>query len=233
MTNDVHSLIAPYALDALDADERARFEAHLEQCDPCRAELAGFLATASRLGDVPSAAPPPEFRKNLMAAIARTPQERPIVTALAGRSRIRRALPRFAVAAAAVVAIGGFGTAALEHNRNNELQAQQETMTRVFTAADAERSTAQLKSGGSLQMITSPSVGGAVLIASDLPAIEGKTYQLWTLTDGKARSEGLIAPASSMKLMADTGNADTVAITIEPAGGSKSPTTAPIAAMPV
>lgn len=237
MTTDIHSLIAPYALDALDADERARFEAHLEQCDECRAELAGFLATAARLGDVPSQAPPAEFRRDLMAAVARIPQERPVVTVLAGRTKLRRALPRLAVAAATVVAIGGFGAFAREHERNSDLQAelraQQESMSRVFTASDANKSTAELKTGGTVQMIASPSLGGAVLIAVDLPEIEGKTYQLWTLTDGKARSEGLIGPKSTMKLVNDTGPADTVAITIEPAGGSKAPTTTPIAAMPV
>ena len=29
MTTDLHSLLAPYVLDALDPDERNRFEAHL------------------------------------------------------------------------------------------------------------------------------------------------------------------------------------------------------------
>ena len=232
--NDIHSLIAPYALDALDADERARFEAHLEQCEECRAELTGFLATATRLGDVPAQMPPPEFRQRLMKKVAHTAQERPIVTALAGhRGKVRNALPRLAVAAATVVALGGFGAFAVEHQRNSELEAQQATMTEVFTAADAKRSTAPLKAGGMFQMIQSKSTGGAVLIASDLPALKGKTYQLWTIRDGDTHSEGLIGPKSSMQLVQDTGDADTVAVTIEPAGGSESPSTPPIAAMPV
>lgn len=233
MTIDIHSLIGPYALDALDADDRVRFEAHLEQCDECRPELASFLATATRLGDVASQKPPAELKQRLMAAVAHTPQERPIVTALASRSGLRQILPRFAVAAATVIALGGFGAFAVEHQRNGDLQAQQNTMTQVFTAADAERTVANLKDGGTLQMIKSQSVGGAVLIASDLPTLAGKTYQLWTITDGTAHSEGLIGPKSSMKLMNDTSGADTVAITIEPAGGSESPTTPAIAAMPI
>lgn len=233
MTTDVHSLIAPYALDALDADERARFEVHLDQCDDCRSELGGFLATAARLGDVPSQQPPAEFKARLMEVVSNTPQERPIVTALAGRSKLRRALPRSIAAAATVIALAGIGGFAVEHERNSDLRADQAAMTRILAASDAERSVANLKTGGSLQMLKSARAGGAVLIASDLPKVSGKTYQLWTIADGKAKSQGLIAPASSMKLVKDTSGADTVAITIEPEGGSKAPTTTPIAAMPV
>ena len=40
MTNqDLHDLAAPYALDALDDDDRRAFEAHLRECEQCRTEL--------------------------------------------------------------------------------------------------------------------------------------------------------------------------------------------------
>ena len=232
-TNDVHSLIAPFALDALDADDRARFEAHLEQCEECRAELAGFLATATRLGDVPALTPPPEFKQRLMAAVTHTPQERPIVTALASRSRLRRTLPRLAVAAATVVALGSSGALAAEHQRNTNLEAQQAAMTRVLTASDSERSLTELKAGGSFRIVKSRSAGGAVIIASELPGIPGKTYQLWIVMGNKAKSQGVFDAASSVKLLNDTSGADSVAVTIEPEGGSDSPTTPAIASMPV
>src|SRR5262245_45222460 len=49
-TNDIHDLVAPYALDALDAEERVEFERHLEGCRRCQAELLelqeGALALA-------------------------------------------------------------------------------------------------------------------------------------------------------------------------------------------
>lgn len=231
--NDIHSLIAPYALDALDDNERTSFKAHLEQCGECRAELAGFLATATRLGDVPSQMPSAEFKNRLMTAVAHTPQERPIVTALASHSRLRRTLPRLAVAAATVVALGGFGAFAVEHQRNNDLSAANDAITQVLTASDSKTNTATVKAGGSFRMVRSPSSGGTVLMATDLPALTGKTYQLWTIKGGQAESQGLIGPKSSMKLLTDTGDIDALAVTIEPAGGSKSPTTKPIAAMPV
>lgn len=231
--NDVHSLIGPYALNALDADERAFFEGHLGQCEECRAELAGFLATATRLGDVPALPPPPDFKQRLMTAVTNTPQERPIVTALASRSRLRRTLPRLAVAAATVVALGGIGASVTEHQRNTNLEAQQNTITRVFTASDSETSLTKLKAGGSFRMVQSRSAGSAVIIASDLPAVPGKSYQLWIVKGSDAQSQGVFDAKSSMKLMKDISGADTVAVTLEPEGGSESPTTPAIASMPV
>src|SRR5437762_8553694 len=38
--NALHELTAPYALDALDADERRAYEAHPARCDRCRDDLA-------------------------------------------------------------------------------------------------------------------------------------------------------------------------------------------------
>ena len=50
MTNDdLHELAAPYALDAVDADERVAFETHLRECERCRAELASLRETVGAL----------------------------------------------------------------------------------------------------------------------------------------------------------------------------------------
>ena len=231
--NDVHSLIAPYALDALDDDDRVHFEAHLDQCQECHDQLAGFLATATRLGYVPALTPSPEFKQRLMAAVANTPQERPIVTTLASRRRPRRIFPRLAVAAATIVALGGIGALAAEYQRNTNLEAQQDTITRVFAASDSETSSANLKSGGSFRMVMSRSAGSAVIIASDLPDVPGKSYQLWIVKGSDAQSQGVFDAKSSMKLMEDTSGGDSISVTIEPEGGSKSPTTPAIATMPI
>jgi anti-sigma-K factor RskA len=47
---DLHELLAAYALDALDADERRAFEEHLAGCEPCRADLAQLTGTVGALG---------------------------------------------------------------------------------------------------------------------------------------------------------------------------------------
>ena len=40
MSSDPHDLLAAYALDALDDDERERFERHLADCEDCSEQLA-------------------------------------------------------------------------------------------------------------------------------------------------------------------------------------------------
>jgi anti-sigma factor RsiW len=54
---EIEELLGAYALDAVDADERAMVEAHLVTCPRCRAELAGHLEVASWMAGGGSAAP--------------------------------------------------------------------------------------------------------------------------------------------------------------------------------
>jgi anti-sigma factor RsiW len=58
-TDDRHTLAGAYSLDALDDVERREFEEHLRTCDACRAEVAGFAATAAYLGIAAAVSPPP------------------------------------------------------------------------------------------------------------------------------------------------------------------------------
>ena len=86
---DVHRAAGAYALDALPADERAAFEAHLDRCADCRAEVRELQATAARLGSTQAVAPPPQLRERVLAEVARTRQDAPVVD-LATRRRTRR-----------------------------------------------------------------------------------------------------------------------------------------------
>ena len=52
-------LAGAYALDALDAAERGRFERHLASCRTCPGEVRGYAATAAVLGLAAAATPPP------------------------------------------------------------------------------------------------------------------------------------------------------------------------------
>ncbi|HEY1175361.1 MAG TPA: zf-HC2 domain-containing protein, partial [Phytomonospora sp.] len=51
MSDDVHTLVGAYALDALDDLDRARVERHLGRCPSCAGEAAELTATAARLAD--------------------------------------------------------------------------------------------------------------------------------------------------------------------------------------
>jgi anti-sigma-K factor RskA len=232
MTTDLHSLMAPYALDALDHDERARFEAHLDQCVDCQVEMAGFMATAVRLGDAVSHTPPPALRDRLLAEITTTPQERPIVTALAERRGLRRALPRLAVAAAFVIGAVGIGGYAIEHENAEDANARTVAISTVLGADDVTSESKAYKSG-SIKVYSSPSTDAAVIIANDLPDPgQGKVYQVWTVDDAGPTSQGTFTTDGEM-VMKGVAGSDHVALTVEPKGGSKQPSSAPVAMIEV
>lgn len=65
-----HALAGPYALDALDAGERARFERHLRRCATCPAEVRGFADVAASLGLAAAATPPPALKGRVLADVA-------------------------------------------------------------------------------------------------------------------------------------------------------------------
>lgn len=68
--DDVDDLLAAWALDAIDADERAAVDAVLA-ADPERARVARALQhTVAALGDVVAESPPPETRMNVLRAAA-------------------------------------------------------------------------------------------------------------------------------------------------------------------
>ncbi|NAZ82495.1 hypothetical protein GTR02_11755 [Kineococcus sp. R8] len=133
---DVDSLAGAWALDALDDDERALYERHLQSSPAARDGAEQLRETASRLGVTTPAQPPPHLRASILAAIADTPQERsaPAASVVAGarpassgrsvdapaapgapvdlaeQRRRRRGRPGYALlaaAACAVVAVGG------------------------------------------------------------------------------------------------------------------------------
>ena len=66
MSEDLHMLVGLYVVDALDDDERARFEAHLAECDACANEVVEFRATAGRLSTLMAENPPPALRSAIM-----------------------------------------------------------------------------------------------------------------------------------------------------------------------
>jgi len=69
------ALAAPYALDALDGEERAAFEAHVVGCVLCQAEVASFRDVAARLAAAaPDASPAPSLRRRVLA-VARRPRQ--------------------------------------------------------------------------------------------------------------------------------------------------------------
>ena len=105
---------------------------------------------------------------------------------------------------------------------------------RVIAAADAQRF-AKTLDGARATIVRSASLGKAVIIADNMPAAPaGHVYEVWLQhKDGRMVRAGLMPQGSqkqvSMVLDGDAAQAVGAGITVEPEGGSDSPTTAPIA----
>lgn len=77
---DAHALTGAYVCDALDAAERAAFEAHLATCDACAREVADLRETTAALAMAAAEPPPARLHAAVTAQIATTPQLPPLTT---------------------------------------------------------------------------------------------------------------------------------------------------------
>jgi anti-sigma factor RsiW len=222
----IHELTAAYALDALDEGERGAYEEHLATCERCRDELGTLSEAAAALAyGVETPLPPPSLRGRILEAAA---DERSNVVPLRRRPAFR------AVAGIAAVAAGlaiGFGIwAASLHNRlGDERSASAQLRAALSVLGDTQARRIALGSKGSLVVTRS---GEAALVTNGLPAAPaGKTYEAWVIKGGKPLPAGLLRGGHSvdvLRLQRPVPPQATVAVTVEPARGSKSPTSAPI-----
>lgn len=77
---EVHALSGAYALDALDELERARFQAHMANCSPCRAEVASLREAAAEMAWVSLSAPSATLRASVLRAAGAVRPLPPAVT---------------------------------------------------------------------------------------------------------------------------------------------------------
>lgn len=233
-----HSESGAYALDALDAAQRQRFERHLRRCKACESEVRGFAATATALAMAAAAEPPPGLKARVLADVAVTRQAPPVVATPRRVSAVPRSrwVPRLALAVgtagiAAAVTLGVI-QAATQHQLDSA-RAYSQQIAGVLTAPDARIAAAPTSVGGTAVVVVSHTERALVFTSSGLPALPpAKVYELWLLGPGTARPGGLLPAPSGGKtapvLASGVAADDKVGVTVEPAGGSASPTTTPI-----
>ena len=229
MTEDLHSLAAAYALDALDADERTEFEAHLSTCIDCTRDVAEFGAVATSLAESSAAAPPPGLKRAIMSQLDDLQQEPPAVrpeplTApvdLAERRRRKLSMPNL-LAVAAAVALIAIGAVVVTANRGSSAYDE------VVAASDAV--VTQLDgASGTIEVVYSDDLDRVAVRGSGLDDLDpGLRYALWAIADGTPIPAGLFEPGDGdieyVTELADV-SADAWGVTIEPATGSDQPTT--------
>lgn len=225
--SDIHALSGAYAVDALDDLERAAFERHLTDCEVCAAEAAGLRETAARLADPVAVTPPGALRERVLAQVAIT---RPLPPAVGTRRRTPRRSFLVAAAAAAVIAAGG-GVAVTQPWSHDPGQTTASEQVQVLSAVDARRASGPVQGGGQVTVVQSDELDEAVLLAHGVPpAPRGKVYQVWFQNSaGTMVSVGLMDDPARSMLLKGSHVARAVGITVEPAGGSDSPTSAPVA----
>jgi anti-sigma-K factor RskA len=234
---DLHTLTGAYAVDAVDGAEREKFEHHLRRCSSCEHEVLGMQETATRLGLAAARVPPPSLKTAVMASAARTRQHPPVAEASPAPEPRARWRPRLAVAVAtlaAAVIVALAVTLGLQHSELDQSRAQQREVAAVLTAPGARLVTAPTSLGGTATVVVAQRLGKMIFTSSGLPALaDAKVYQVWILTSsGGATSAGLVPGAvngqTAPLLAAGPPPGDQVGVTVEPAGGTKAPTTKPI-----
>jgi anti-sigma factor RsiW len=235
METGIHELTAGYALDALDADERTAYEAHLPGCERCQDELASFWQTTEALAVAASGPEPsPALRERILADVRAEPPQN--VVAL--EPRRRRLAPVFG-AAAAVAAVVVVGVGLWASDLSNQLDESRAALERQQAAAeilvDPAAQTVALQAGQGRLVVDTD--GRAVLVLDSLdPAPSGKTYELWIVPGGDitaANPAGTFPGRDGAEIVGLDGtvaDGDVVAVTVEDAGGVDAPTTAPIVA---
>lgn len=237
-----------YALDAVSDDERAMIDDYVNDA-PEGAEFFQRVREARETLAVSFTAqdePPAGLFGNIMERITQeatapaaaepaapaavSPAVDDLAAARAKREERQRAggARRWivGVAAAAVIGLGGIGVGAY-------VSAQNDPVNQVLQAQDVQKQSAPVPGGGTATISASSAKDSFVVLMDGVaPAPEGKVYQLWTLPkDGSAPvPQGTMDAQTLSKpaVVKGLSSASSVAITVEPAGGSQAPTSAPV-----
>jgi thiol-disulfide isomerase/thioredoxin len=244
--DEAYELLAALSLDAVDTDEREAIEAHALECPRCRSELDALLEVAGALGN--SVEPLPEGLWTSISSriydadddLHPMPVLASNVTAIGAASLARR--PRysrrlavtFGTVAAAVIVVLAISLAAQSNHvtslqrqlASNSYDAAAALSTPGHTVVDLTSSTHQNEA----EFVLLPD-GRGYLVTSRLPTLASdRTYQLWGLINGKPISIGLLGNKLSNVTFTVSGSKPSLlGITVEPSGGTTTPTTAMVA----
>lgn len=224
-----HTLAGAYAMDALDAKDRARFGRHLARCEACAREVSELRETTARLAVASAVPPPPGMRERLLSAAARTSQHAAMAPrpARLGSRRAGRLAATATAAALLVLAVALGLTASDSSQQLSQMRQRSAAIAAVLTARDATMMTARV-SGGSATIVMSHRQRALVFTAADLPVLPAsRGYELWLAGPGGQRPAGML-PAGSHGMtgpVVATGlrAGDHLMLTVEPVAGARHP----------
>jgi anti-sigma-K factor RskA len=235
-----------YVLDALPEEERRDFEDYLAAHPERQAEIDELGAVAGLLAFSPhELEPPEELRSRIMEVVeaeaAPRRDRRPSAFARFGQYIGARGL---ALGAAALLVIGLLSWNVLLQSQVQDLQGQvqnaQGQVANLQVKVQDAQDQRQIQQSPTIQLAGSWADQGAnaelafidenqvILVAKNMPSVpEDRTCQIWVIKGDAPEPSGLFQPDGNMTATPITNSiekADTIAVTVEPAGGSEQPT---------
>lgn len=245
--------VAVYALGSLPADEAENVRAHIAACDECREEYAQLRPAAGAVAFAAEACPDQEHGAVVASPLLKTRimqqirRDVPQPKANVGEMRAVRPIvwPAYAVAAACLIIalVTGIMNISLNdqvrqtHTELAQIDTQnhrllQELARQRLALADLVSPDSQRYGVDHGQVVRH---GKRLYLAMEAlpPPPKGKVYQAWTLRSGAARmspSVTFVPDAGGVAMVpipVDASSVAAVAVSIEPDGGSKQPTSTP------
>jgi anti-sigma-K factor RskA len=218
--------LAAYVLGALEREEAAAFERHLDGCERCQQEMRWLQPALQALPEsVERTEPPRQLRESLMAEVradARAAREE--------TASERQAPARFwgwllkPAAGLAVVALLVAGVVGYEVGRDDG-------------SAGGGASTLERQIGGISVRMVQEGDGGSLRLSNLDQLPRDKVLEAWVEREGEVEAvPALFVPdrhGQAETRIADMTGVETVMVTEEPQGGSEQPTSEPLMTMSV
>jgi len=210
------------------------------QLPPLQDETTGETdATASVTAIAPPRAASPS------ASVPTPPSASTSAPGLAPSPAERKAQSRWftkpAIALASVAAVlgliigGGVLVNTMGESQQNNQAADQ--LAAINAASDSQRAVSEIEGGGTATLVWSGELASAAMIVDGLPALpDDKVYELWFIGEETgARPAGTFTVSDDGRTLrvldGEMHAGDAVGVTVEPRGGSETPTTEPIVAI--
>jgi anti-sigma-K factor RskA len=214
-----------YVLGALSEAERQEFEEYLASHPELQGEVEELGAVAGLLALSPQEhEPPPQLRSRILEAVGgeatHAAEDRRSAFARMGELLSVRNL---ALGVAALLVIGLFSWNMLLWEQVRDPQASQQRIIVLEGSGVAEEVRAE---------VVVLESGRAVLMAENMPTVpEDRTMQIWVMVNDNPKPGGLFEPDAEIVAAVITHplrGADAIAVTVEPDGGSRKPTSHPM-----
>jgi Anti-sigma-K factor rskA len=258
--SELDELLGAYALNAVDASERAEIETYVRRSPRAATELSEHLEVAAALGNSIGEAPPRLWEKISLllpadpttsvssTRVSQASSGGSVASIEGHRSRQavarqlqptwRRAVAPFLVAAS-VTAIGGLGAQVMRQDtRISSLQQQvaaaersDAALQRILAAPQTRIVQLSNDAGQPMAKVALASDGTGYVFGSTLPPLpSGKTYQLWGVADGTVLSLGVFGTNPETTAFAAAGSWSQFVFTAESGSGVVASKAAAVAA---